>query len=118
MVPSSFYVENSGVRDAFTLGDCWVLADEFHALTGWRYVYVLRDAYDLSTWSHVGILMPNNLVLDVEGVRGLGEWGLKWDGYIYVTPYEIHSHLNLKRQFYEVSYGVAKQLLSEFSYLV
>lgn len=70
--------------EAFTAGDCWVLAREIHALTGWKIVTVGCTAQSdyLETkrdWCHMANLTPEGHVIDINGIMDadlcLDEWG-------------------------------------------
>lgn len=67
--------------EAFTEGDCWALAIEIHRLTG--YPIIFSSSYsrprDVFGWDHVAVVLPDNRILDVNGVTDSEDWCLRWN---------------------------------------
>jgi hypothetical protein len=72
-------------NETFTLGGCWILAEDLHRTTGWPLVLVATSAKtrpDGATaygWVHVLVRSPDGRLIDVEGVHDpadvWGRWG-------------------------------------------
>lgn len=62
---------------AYTQGDCWYLSRVLAEMTGLD-VAVVSYENDPSEWCHVGVLLPNGKVLDIEGATTPSEWLRRW----------------------------------------
>ncbi|MEU4234378.1 hypothetical protein AB0F17_59735 [Nonomuraea sp. NPDC026600] len=67
-----------GVVDAdtvelFGFSQCTVLARAMNERTGWAFALVEQFIDGAWTWAHVGVLTPAGRMLDIHGVRELGE---------------------------------------------
>ena len=64
------------VIEAFTEGDCWALAHEISALTGWG-IFAVGGQYDYDSaetvadrgWDHMFVRHPSGYLVDIEGVH-------------------------------------------------
>jgi hypothetical protein len=66
--------------EAFTHGDCWRLAVEVRRLTGLPLIFAnplpeMQSDY----WEHVGALLPDDTVVDVNGITSREQWLAKWN---------------------------------------
>lgn len=74
------------VIEAFTEGDCWALAEEVQALTGWDIVAIGMDDEPHSKpvseryWEHMANRRPDGLILDITGLHNDKHWLEGWDG--------------------------------------
>lgn len=64
------------VVEAFTKGDCWVLAKDIEAATGYP---IAMATYGDGYWCHAGNVLPNGLIVDIEGTRTEKEWVARWE---------------------------------------
>lgn len=63
------------VVEAFTFGDCWVLAQAIERATGYPLV---SATYGKDFWIHVGNRLPSGLILDIEGTHAETGWLECW----------------------------------------
>lgn len=74
----------------FTESDCWALALTLHDRTGMPIV-LASDGSDAEEkdmgWTHVGILLPDGSVLDIEGIHDPDAWMDTWGAYFF--PEEV-----------------------------
>ena len=66
--------------EAFTCGDCWMLARAIHDISKWD--MVLYNPYphrDLDYWEHVAVRMPDGLILDIEGAHTEDDFLQRWN---------------------------------------
>jgi hypothetical protein len=58
-------------REAFSFGDCWLLARAMHSITGWQMVAVGNEAGrqigGLRDWVHLAVRTPHGEILDING---------------------------------------------------
>ena len=66
------------VQEAFTLGDCWLLAETIHKMTGYPIVTTQWEEPGDSNWSHAGIRLPDKRILDIIGIWSEEEWLHHW----------------------------------------
>ncbi len=65
------------VVEAFTDGDCALLAVALHDLTGYPLVTASSELDDRQ-WYHAGVLLPSGGVLDIRGVSSVTVWLEFW----------------------------------------
>jgi len=65
----------SQVREAFTDGDCWVLAWEGANMYDLPIVTVSGNE---SFWLHAANLLPDGRILDIEGIWEQQDWLARW----------------------------------------
>lgn len=105
---------------AFTEGDCWLLAQHVRRLTGLPLVFANPWPKDEGYWEHVGVLVAQDRVLDVEGIHPRSEWVRKWaplggTSFEAHTDEEIADHLDADRMFPWVSPArAARELVARF----
>lgn len=64
--------------EAFTEGDCWLLAIKLNALTGLGIITAsASDACD-DSWYHAANLLPDGTVIDIAGIWSAKEWLSHW----------------------------------------
>jgi hypothetical protein len=63
------YQPTSETIEAFTCGDCWMLAKAIHDITGWTLVFYVPEIDEPWMWEHVAVRMPDGLILDIEGTH-------------------------------------------------
>lgn len=80
------------VQEAFTLGDCWHLAETIHTMTGhpiitasWTETVTEHDpitdeeeVWTYTSWSHVAVRLPDGRILDILGIWSEQEWLDHW----------------------------------------
>lgn len=64
------------VREVFTEGDCWVLARAIESLTHCPIITINYTEND--EWFHVANVLPNGLIVDIDGVFEQEEWLENW----------------------------------------
>lgn len=69
----------------YTAGDCWALAGVLNQMTGWQIVAVLPDYRGViepgnmaSDWSHMAVIDPHGLILDIRGPQPVGLFLRRW----------------------------------------
>jgi len=77
---SRFYFLSDEDHEAFTQGDCGLLAEELHRRTGYPVVAVgtRGGGLDGTTWEHIAVRAPDGRLLDVTGIQPEAETGLAW----------------------------------------
>jgi len=65
------------LREVYTEGECELLADALHALTGWP-VVVIGDNGGVAGWVHAGVQSPTGLILDADGCHDPSDWLTAW----------------------------------------
>lgn len=66
------------VQEAYTLGDCWLLAETIHKMTGHPIVTTQWEELEESNWSHAGNRLPDGQILDIIGIWSEEEWLEHW----------------------------------------
>lgn len=60
-------------QEAFTYGDCWLLARALHNITGWQMVAVGNTGGKASgvlrDWAHMAVRTPQGTILDITGTH-------------------------------------------------
>jgi len=72
------------ITEAFTCGDCWLLADALHRITGFPHAFIVPDdewepIIEDCGWVHVGVLTPDGKFLDVMGLASPTEAAQEWE---------------------------------------
>lgn len=62
------------VIEAYTCGDCWALAIAVSRLTKFPVVTASID----NDWVHAAVLLPEDRVLDIQGVHTVEQWLDRW----------------------------------------
>lgn len=79
-------------QEAFTFGDCWLLARAMHNITGWQMVAVgcTGGAVDgmLRDWVHIAVRTPQGLILDINGLHTDDEVRDQWQGEFWMVSDE------------------------------
>lgn len=69
-------------QEAFTWGDCWLLARAMHNITGWQMVAVGcsggRADGALRDWVHIAVRTPEGSILDIDGFHTDDETTARW----------------------------------------
>jgi hypothetical protein len=63
------------VVDAFTHGDCWLLANTIQRLRGWSVVTVSGNE---GGWIHAGNQLPDGTIIDINGINDVDDWVDEW----------------------------------------
>lgn len=87
---------------AFTEGDCWVLAEEVRKMTGWEKVAVGYDDTEEGQkpdfyWLHVANRLPDGRLLDITGIHSDEEFIDRWGGPVsesYLFPVNDPSYFD------------------------
>lgn len=70
----------SAAEEAFTLGDCWALAQALQRSQGYPLVVITSDTNPEDFWVHALVRLPSGLLADITGAHGeeelLGRWGI------------------------------------------
>jgi hypothetical protein len=82
------YVPSAETIEAFTEGDCWRLAKALRKITGLPLVFAnphqltnrCERVLGLEYWEHVGLLVDEETVLDINGLTPVWDWAKKWAG--------------------------------------
>lgn len=81
-----------GICDAdveiFTKGNCWMLAAKLHDLSGWPVLFAgcLGGTDEDFYWTHVAVLHPSGMVLDVMGLTSINDMLLRWHADLLRQP--------------------------------
>lgn len=66
-------------EEAFSQGDCWVLARELHRLTGWPLKWAgSRHGDQLTSWCHIMVQEPGGNFVDISGVHSPEDFTNYW----------------------------------------
>lgn len=88
--------------EAYTSGDCWMLAHQIHDITGWD-VVALGEPDDTQNnpakldWYHMANLLPDGRVLDINGIHNQHDVMREWIGEsetAVITTLNDKSHLD------------------------
>ena len=62
------------LRARFTGGECDVLSDALHALTGWPVVVIGDGDGGCVGWVHAGVQAPSGVIVDADGHHHPTQW--------------------------------------------
>lgn len=101
-LPSQSFSFPKETVQAFTEGDCWVLAEEVRKMTGWEKVAVGYDDTEEGQkpdfyWLHVANRLPDGRLLDITGIHSDEEFIDRWGGPVsesYLFPVNDPSYFD------------------------
>lgn len=74
MGPDVEFEFDESVIDELTNGECWALAAILHERTGLPFAAIHGDGEIV----HVGVELPDNMVVDIEGIWESAAWETRW----------------------------------------
>lgn len=72
------------LEDRFTEGECDLLSDALHEVTGWPVVVVGDGGGGVVGWVHAGVRMPSGNILDARGTHDALAWLDDWAPFVDV----------------------------------
>lgn len=113
--------------EAFTEGDCWLLAIVLSKRTGWPIV-IMHVLDEPGWWRHVAVQHPSGKILDIEGLQSEDDFFDRWeqqmdecceekaDMQIYLAGEEAYKKVTYPIRFFSVDpYRVAKRLIESYA---
>lgn len=73
---------NPALEERFTEGECDLLSDALHELTGWPVVAVGDGDGGVVGWVHAGVRMPSGDILDARGAHDPLTWLDDWAHFV------------------------------------
>ncbi|MBF0724044.1 hypothetical protein [Sanguibacter inulinus] len=70
------------LEERFTEGECDLLSDALHEVTGWPVVAVGDGDGGVVGWVHAGVRMPSGDILDARGAHGPLTWLDDWAPFV------------------------------------